>query len=546
MKFLKHFALALMCCMATMAAWAQQQQLSDDDQRVRDRITEAVMGVYNRALEANPDDYDTRFARANQLYYNGEYQAAIDDAKIVLDQLPKKDKESRVDTYLLLARLYDITQQYEDEVEALRQVSELSPNNLACVDMLGKVALKMNDVDAAERNFKIILRESPMNYDAHYQLALVELARNNYGKAVEYVDKAVELFTAEPQVYINRADVLTRMQQYEPAAQDLISAMSVGSNESKAINSLVAMSDVHYESVMKALSESIDKAPQVGTFYYVKASIAMRHYHYGQALHALNAIVANNLYDHHIIYYYQALCQSELLMWDDAKKSIDRAIALEPEDTEYYLLQARIAQYGANDMTAAMKSIQKANSITGDQHAVLLAKARLLIAQRNDEQALEALRQALVLNATSPEALLMRGWLYKYRLKNEKAAKADFKAVVDQEDKSIYSLRGFALHELQRDDEARQWARDIIQEGILPGGRSYIEAAALMSDIGDEEAGDKQQARDYLRSALANGFGSRFELEVNEEPYVNLKLARRYEDFEIILKQNEANFAVKR
>ena len=177
---------------------------------------------------------------------------------------------------------------------------------------------------------------------------------------------------------------------------------------------------------------------------------------------------------------------------------------------------------------------------------MLLAKARLLIAQRNDEQALEALRQALVLNATSPEALLMRGWLYKYRLKNEKAAKADFKAVVDQEDKSIYSLRGFALHELQRDDEARQWARDIIQEGILPGGRSYIEAAALMSDIGDEEAGDKQQARDYLRSALANGFGSRFELEVNEEPYVNLKLARRYEDFEIILKQNEANFAVKR
>ena len=67
-----------------------------------------------------------------------------------------------------------------------------------------------------------------------------------------------------------------------------------------------------------------------------------------------------------------------------------------------------------------------------------------------------------------------------------------------------------------------------------------------MSCINNYEAGDKAKSIDYLRSALANGYGSVHELMDNETPYVNLKLVRRYPDFLTIIDQNNTNFQVKR
>ena len=113
-------------------------------------------------------------------------------------------------------------------------------------------------------------------------------------------------------------------------------------------------------------------------------------------------------------------------------------------------------------------------------------------------------------------------------------------------DDDLGHLKGFALHELGRDEDARAWAKHVIQGGILPGGETYFYASALHSDIGEFEMGDKAISLDYLRSALANGYGSLYEMKVNENPYVNMKLVRRYPEFNTILEQNETNFQERR
>ena len=102
------------------------------------------------------------------------------------------------------------------------------------------------------------------------------------------------------------------------------------------------------------------------------------------------------------------------------------------------------------------------------------------------------------------------------------------------------SLRGFALHELGRTDEARQWAEKIIADNTITGGQAYYYASALLSDMGDND-----QAYKYLEAALANGYGSAFEVSVSEEPYVNLKLVRRHPQFAALVSQYGDNFAVK-
>lgn len=522
-------------------------QMTDDDLRIRNRINEAVMGVYDSALDKDPNDYYTRFARANQLYYNGDYDKAIADAQQVISAIPNKEKELRFDSYLLLATLYDAKGEYQNEIDALGKASEINPNSIPCIDMLAKVSYKVGDLEAAERNYAVILRDNPLSYDAMYGMAKIEVKRSNYEKAASYVDRAVNLFTAEPQVYINRSDVLMMMEQYEPAAQDLISALSVGSDSGNALSALVDMSDTHYESVMDALANSYDKAPRVGTFYYVRAMIAMRHFHYGQAVKDLKTIISNNLYDYHSVYYNAALCQLELTQWDDALVNINKAIALAPDELEYYVLKASIVQNNGKggNYNEALEVLNQALAKNSNCFDALLAKARVLLAQRKDNDALSCVNMALNGLHNHAEALLLRAWIYKYRLNDPTLAKVDFEKVASFDD-DLAHLKGFALHELGRDEEARAWAKHVIQEGILPGGETYFYASALHSDIGENEMGDKAISLDYLRSALANGYGSLYEMKVNENPYVNMKLVRRYPEFNTILEQNETNFQERR
>ena len=521
-------AIAMSLCFSAGA------QSNDDVSR---QIKDAVMKVYNEEIDKNPNDYNLIFARANQHYYNGDYLRALDDANSVLRIAPAKEKELRYDTYILRAKIYDARNEVDNEVADLQEATRLNPSSLSCVDLMGKAAYKMNDLDAAEKNFQIILRDNQMNYDALYWLAKVEAKRGNNEKAAEYVDRAVQLFPAESQVYVNRADVLNLMGQYEPAAQDLISALSVGNDDNGALNSLVSMSDEHYDDVIKSLDYSIGKAPRVGMFYYIRAAIAMKHLHYSQALTSFKGIISNNLYETADIYYNTAKCQFELMQFNEALASVNKAIMLDANKAEYNLLKSRIySAQGANYYTEATAALNQALMLSPDNADAQLAKARLLIAQRKNDEAVTVLNNAIMTNPDVAECLLLRGWVYKYRLRKADIAKNDFeKMLVNGND--MHSLRGFALHELGRADEARQWAKDVIANGILPGGETYYYAAALLSDMDDNNA-----AYGYMESCLANGFGSLYEVTANEDPYVNLKLVRRHPDFNTLIDRYKSNF----
>lgn len=511
---------------------------SADDVKLKQQVNEAVMQVYDEQLEQEPNDYNTLFARANQYYFNGNMLKALDDVSNALNLIPAKEKELRFDALMLRAKIYDARQNYEGELADLKEASAITPSSLSCIDMLAKVSYNLGDYDASEKNYQTILRENPTNYDALYGLAKIEVKRNNFEKAASYVDKGVNLFTAEPQVYINRADVLNMMEQYEPAAQDLISALSVGSSESEALRALTEMSNKHYEAVMEALGNSINKASRVGMFYYIRSQIAMSHFHYAQALKDLKSIIRNNLYDYSGIFYSAARCQFELMQYGEALSNINKAIKMDAKEIDYYLLKAQIVQYNGegNNFEDAETVLDLAENLDPEYALLALAKARLQIAQRKNEDAVRTINALVMNDATNADALLLRGWVYKYRLNKADLAKSDFEKMLLNGD-GLSSLRGFALHELGRADEARAWAKEIINDNAAPGGEAYYYASALLSDMDDND-----QAYKYLESGLAYGFGSAFELKVDEAPYVNLKLVRRHPDFGKLVDQYSSNF----
>lgn len=534
---MKHisFIILLLACLGIGSANAQT---TDEDAALRNKINAAVMKVYDDALAKDPTDYNTRFARANQRYYNGDLTGALADVTACLAATSDSESDLRYDELLLRAKIYDATRQYSKEQDDLKQAIAINPSKLAGVDMMAKLALQQGDYPTAESNFNAILRQSPQNYDALYGLARVEAKRANFDKAQDYANRAVSLFPAEPQVYLNRADVYTMLGQYQPAAQDLIIAMSVSNNQQKAVRKLLAMSDSHYDEVMKALQMSIDNAPRVGTFPYLRATIAMRRMHFGQALKNLNFIIDNNLSGDYSVYFDQARCLFELQRYDEALNAVNKGLAANPSDAEAFVLKARIVEHqgaGAN-YAQAMQVLQAGEQLQAAYVPNQLAQARLLIAQRQNDSAMALLNSVISANPRNNEALLLRGWVNKYRLRNTDAGLADFSLAINN-GSNLASLKGFALHELGRDDEARVWAQEIIRDNVLPGGESYAVASALLSDIGDTD-----QAVKYLENALANGYGSLFEVQTNVDPYVNLKLVRRSPDFGTLVDRYKTNF----
>lgn len=537
---IKYMMLALVLAAGFATAMAQ-----NDDAAVRQRINEAVLKVYDEQLAKEPNDYSTLLARANQYYYFGRVDDAMTDVNSALALIPTKEKEMRYDALMLRARLFDQQGAFEGEIADLTEAANLVPSSLACTDMLAKVCLKVGRLDEAEANFKAIQRAEPLNYDAMYGMAQVALKRNDFEAATNHVDKAVGLFAAEPQVYINRADILERMNQFEPAALDLVSAFSIGDKSGVALQRLVTMADAHYDQVMSALGTTIDKAPRGGLFYYIRASIAMDHFHYGQALKDLKSIIDNNLYDYHSVFYKAARCQYELMQYVEALNNVNRAIAMnESGDADYLLLKAQCERRMGNgdNFDTAMNTLSGVAAIDGKHLGTLLEQARIHIAKRESRPAMIYLNAAIdYTDQPSAEALLLRGWLNKYRNNDAVTATADFERVAQLNDDTAHGLRGFALHELGRADEAKQWAQKIIENTSMAGGEAYYYAAALYSDMGEDKL-----AIEAFKKCLANGFGSLFEVRANEDPYVNLKLVRRLADFETLVSQSQINFQERR
>jgi len=527
----RHFVLALAIAGCSLTSMAQSS-----DAVLRDKITQAVLNVYNEQLAKEPGDYNTLFARASQYYYNGEYKAAMEDVNIAMSITPADDNELRFDEYILRARIYDAMGNYSSEIADLQVAQGISPKSLACTDLIAKANLKLGNATSAEESFKAILREEPMNYDAMYGLAQVELARGNQQAALEQVSKAVELFPAEPQVYINRADILKRLGQPEGAAMELVQGMCVGDG-GNSLEQLFDLSDTNYDAVMNTLADVSNKAPNNGAWRYIRANIAMDHQRYGQALKELNTLKNSGQYSSHGLYYSIAKCQMELGRYDEALANVDRAIQMDASQPEFYIVKAmcELCRGNGNNYDAAMQALNQCSAIAPQYGPMLLAKGRILLAQGKPKDALGYLNAAVGNEPGYAEARLTRGYLFKNALDNINAAIKDFEAVASMGD-ALYDMRGFGLMALGRDAEAMQWVQKITA-GSMVGGENYYYAALLMS-----LKGDNVQGMGYLKKALDNGFGSTYKIKDDALPYINLNNLRTAEDFYNTLGIYQTNF----
>ena len=531
MKFKKIFVLLVVAiASATFFNSAAQQE---------DKISAAVMKVYDDYIAKNPNDYNTLFMRANQHYFNKNYDAALSDVERTLQLAPAKETELLFDAHMFRAKLYEIKGSYDAAMVDVDKAAEITPNSLSWVDMKGKVAYAKGDYATAEQQFKSILSQQPRNYDAMFCLGCVAAKQGNADDAMAWVNQAVTLFPAEAQVYTNRAYVQELLGKYRDACDTYLIAMSTTDDNGSSIGHLFRLADTHYDDVMAALRKATDDYPRVGIFYRVRSAIALKYKHYGQALRDIKTITDNNLMEYASIYNDEAKCLFQLGDYDQAYSYANKAIATDATNPDGYILRSMIElrQGKGKNYKTAMTTLDQALVLSPDYVPTLMAKARLLIAQKNYKEALPLLDKAVAAEPDNAETLLLRGWLNKNHLKNTSAASTDFQKILALPDEDVTSLRGFALHELGRDNEANAWIERNIRDMSVTGGEVYYYAAALQAAMGNKAQGIK-----YLESCLANGYGGLYDIKLNEDPYVNLAPLRSEPTFNMLVNQSQFNF----
>ena len=524
--------LLAMCLLACSAVSAVAQNNISEAQR---RINAAVMAVYNEELAKNPYDYALLYSRANQYFLNGEYLKSLEDINESIKYMPKTDESTMFEAHVLRAKIYVIRKDFQSAIMDLKIANTIKPTDQHTLLLLGNMCVENNDLESARTAFKTLQRMSPIDFNALAGLAKVAVKEANYDDAATYSNRAVELYPAEPRVYLNRADVLMMMNDYKGAAQDVISAISVSKDMTAALQRLIDMSSEHYTEVMDALSNSIEKAPEVGMFYYIRATVAMEHNHFADALKDLNTIINKKLYDYHGIYYYSALANFNLSRYVEALNRINTAIMMDADRQGYYVLKAQIqSAMGMNK--DGLQSVNMALGMNPNNIEALKEKALLNILEKNYKHALTSINEALLNDPTIAENLLLRAWLHKTYLKGETTAKNDYNTVLTFGD-DLETLRGVALCGLGKIEEAKAWAEKIVTEYPTAGGEAYYTASMVYTLCGDYD-----KALDMLENALANGYGNYYKVYDYREGEMNIAPLRSLPRFKEIVKKYDKLF----
>ena len=215
---------------------------------------------------------------------------------------------------------------------------------------------------------------------------------------------------------------------------------------------------------------------------------------------------------------------------------MDKALEMEPQQPEYYIVKS-LAEFNAGDggnYEAAMQVLNRCSEFAPQYVPMLVAKANLLISQGKEKDALGYLNAAVANEPTNAEALFTRAMLFK-RQYEPKLLSRDLKSITMLSDE-VEDLKGFALSELEHDNEALSWLQKVTSANV-PGGENLYYAAVFMALRGDD-----YNAINYLQKALDNGYSSLYNLKYDVLSPLTLKSLREKPNFTLMVDKAQRNF----
>ncbi len=543
-KFLT--AAVVAASISSMAAHSQQS--------IDNPMTQAMLDVYAKELEANPKDADIYFRRANEYYKFNQYLRALADVDKTLEYAPAGNRDLKFQAYMLRADIYQMLDKHREALADFSEALKLDPTSFMALYQKANEEYALGDYSAAKADYTRLRSTNPRSVEALTGLARVAVKENDLGRASEYMDGAVEMMSADSDIYIRRASVRRMQGNNTGAVEDLLMAISIDNN-TRAFQELIDMANVDYPAVISAISTSISYAPQQGMLYYIRGFIAQAHDHYASALADYRKLIDQNMYEYAGLYNSMAQCQLALCRYPQAIDNIDHAISMDGgKNGEFYATKARIL-YAQGKNSEAMDALKQA-SLRGYSSTNVDELQALVDYAAGDFEKANDIYAAMIVD--HPEVMrnyIYRAWVLADGLKQPANAQTLYNRVVsmtadsDNGEKAssplsaVQSYRGFALLFSGDRQGALEWAKGLYSDyrdtdGYLNFVLACLYAQASVADpsISSSEKYDlTAQAIKSLERALQLGYGNLYEITKADTGRVSLAPLRNDSHFNALI-----------
>lgn len=498
---------------------------------IENPITKAMMDVYNQELEANPQDYEIYFRRANEYYNLSQYLRALSDVDNAIKFTPESDTDLLFQEYSLRATIYIMSDRKEEALLDLSRACSLDPTSYATLYLKANTEFDLGKYSEAKADYSRLQRYDQRSIEPLFGLARIAVKENNLGLANEYADRAVSFDSANSDVYLRRADVRRMMGNNTGAVDDLIIALSTDKDNSRALVQLVAMSNEDYNAVITGLTSAIRQAPSVGMFVYLRAIIAQSHYRFLAAIDDFHLIIDENLYNYAGIYGSLAECYYAIGKYQEALTEINQALSMTADNADYYVIRAKIRR-AMNDNEKALESANAALEKLPDNPKAVVEKGLCEKSLGNYTEASNLFGNAIMDEPDNAYNYFLRAAVMTDNLKEYAPARSLYQRVINLEmnPMNVKSLKGFALMCQDKNADAVSWMENILANVKDIDGSINYYAACLFSHIGNFE-----RAFACMETSLENGYADYHDWTMTDDCIVSVAPMRNDTRFNDLL-----------
>ena len=376
---------------------------------------------------------------------------------MVLDQL--KQHPSSVEGYNLLGIILSDQQDFSGAIASFQKALQLSPNSTRTHVNLGNVYVAGKQSDAAEKEFRTVVRLDPANAEGNYNLGVLLMIKGSPAEAIPHFER-VHPMNSATRLNLVRAYFMTK----RPA-----DAMRIATELSAESKNDV---QVHFSLGVLLASEKQYKAAQLEL----------------EKADALRPETFEILYN---------LGQDLLRAGDYAKAEVtlSRALRLQPDSPETLYLLAQTLTNESRPLDA-LDLLLRAHKLAPQNPDVIFLMAQVSMSQNYFEDAIPLLESGLQIAPRRADLLAALGESYFMAGKVDKAIE-EFKKLVDVEGSArSYAFLGLSYRNLGRFDEAKQY----FQQGLKldPHNSSCLFNLGYIA----ERQGDAAEAEKMFQEAL--------------------------------------------